>query len=104
EQLQSKFAGSRPANAAPRILEFDETPEFNHAETLAALEAASSGQKKVNIPKMLEATAFGKAGRLGTDLADALRASEFYRLYKNHITEAEVIAEGNEAVVIRVKG
>lgn len=89
------------------IVEVDQPPPIDFDATRLAMRRAqeASGAPTIDLPALIESQVFAKVGKGKSDLiAEAIANSSIYGRIKQHLTEAEVLGEGGEAVVIRLKG
>ncbi len=103
--------GRGDANVSTRqekIAAYDQVPGIDFAASKRQMkesrEAGTEPIIAVDMLAVLEAHKYSKKDRYGEEYAFALKQTEFCNQFKDSISDAQVIAEGNESVVMKVKG
>ncbi|MCC7531096.1 MAG: hypothetical protein IT342_21490 [Candidatus Melainabacteria bacterium] len=87
------------------IQSFDRAPKLDFAASKHKMrESGANSEDSVDMLSVLSDYRYRKKGRSGAEYANALEQTEFFRQFRDSITEAEVVGEGNESVVMKVKG
>jgi hypothetical protein len=87
------------------VRSFETAPEIDFAASKRKMrESGANIENSVDMLSVLSDYQYKKSGRRGAEYADALEQTEFFRQFKDSIRDAQVVGEGNESVVMKVKG
>jgi hypothetical protein len=107
ERKRPKYedGSTKPIPPPVDIRSFEAAPEIDFAASKRKMrESGTNSENSVDMLSVLTEHKYQKSGRRGSEYAEALEQTEFFRQFKDSISDAQVVGEGNESVVMKVKG